>query len=265
MDHTICGDDAQTLQFVLQPGHRLTIDMNSICWYTSSLVLRSKGLFFARLLSVNISIGDAINETTSPAVLSLNQIGSGKILVLKPLKPLYCFRDSFVCATEDILVSPKVLPFNLSLVTIGISHLFNMAHYCESSGSGRSNSHEGKIFLQSGSTILMKELKADENLVVKFNCMVAFEESCKISITNPFRNVAILFGGKDTFMNVSGPGKIYFCAHNVARKVIMMRSRADTSTSIHSNFSVVGLCLYMLCLGFSLYGFTLLLNERHGE
>jgi uncharacterized protein (AIM24 family) len=265
MDHTICGDEVQTLQFVLQPGHRLTIDMNSICWYSSSLILRARGLFFARLLSVNISIGDATNETTLPAVLSLNQIGGGKILVLKPTKPLYCFRDSFVCATEDIVLSPKVLPFNLSLVTIGISHLFNMAHHCESSVNGRSNLHEGKIFLQSGGTILMKELKADETLVVKFNCMVAFEESCKISITNPFRNVAILFGGKDTFMNVTGPGKIYFCAHNIARKVIMMRSRADTSTSIHSNFSVVGLFLYIFGLGFSLYGFTLLLNERYAE
>jgi uncharacterized protein (AIM24 family) len=258
MDHIICGDEVQTLQIVLQPRHKLTIDMNSLCWCTNTLVLQSRGPFFARLLAANITIGDAINETSSPAVLSLNQLGSGKILVLTPEKPLYCFKESFVCATEEIIISPKVLPFDLSLTTIAIHHIFYKAHYC--CNSSTTNTNEGKIFFQSGGTILTKELKADEALVIKFNCMVAIEESCKITIVNPFSNIVLMFGGKDCFLKIGGPGKIYFCAHNNSRKSSMNRSRFDSSTTILSNMSVLGFCMYIIAVGFSFYSLTLMLN-----
>ena len=248
------------MQFVLQPGHKLTIDMNSLCWCSNSLVLQSRGLFLARLLSTSIAIGDAINETTSPAILSLNQVGSGKILVLKPVIPIYCFKDSFICATEEVTVNPRVLPFDLSLTTIGIPHLFNKAHYCSSSSIGHANSNEGKIFLQSGGSILIKELKSGESLIIKFHCMVAFEETCKISIVNPFRNIVLLFGGKDTFLKIVGPGKIFFCAHSFSRKAMQMRSRLEPGTSIQSNMSVLGFCLYVLAVSLSFYSLTLMIN-----
>ena len=112
MDYVISGEENQTLQFILQPGHKLTIDMNSICWCNSAIMLQSRGLFYARSLALNILIGDAINETTTPAILSLNQIGNGKVLVVNVDKPLYCFKDSFVCATEEVNISPKLLPIN---------------------------------------------------------------------------------------------------------------------------------------------------------
>lgn len=260
MDHLISGEEIQTLQFILQPGHKLTLDMNSLCWCNSAIVLQSRGLFFARLLSLNISIGDAINETTSPAILSLNQIGSGKILVIKAEKPLYCFKDSFICATEEVIVLPKILPLALSVFTIGIPHLYNKAHYCTTSSTGRTNATENKIFFQSGGTILTKELKAGEFLTVKFNCMVAFEDTCKVSVVNPFKNIILIFGGKDTFLKFEGPGKIYFCAHSFARKAIAMRSRLDANTSVHTNMSILGFCLYMFALGFSFYYLSLMLN-----
>ena len=260
MDHMISGDEVQTLQFVLQPGHKMTIDTNSLCWCNSAITLQSRGLFFARLLSANISIGDALNETTTPAILSLNQIGSGKILIIKVEKPLYCFKDSFVCATEEVNISPKVLPFDLSLITIGIPQLFNKAHYCTSSTAiagapiGRSNG-DGRIFLQSGGLILTKELKTGESLVIKFNCMVAFEETCKINVVDPFQNIVQIFGGNDTYLKVDGPGNVYFSAHNFSRKATSMQSRLGSKT-FNSNMSIVGFCL----VGFSFYILSVMLN-----
>lgn len=256
MDHVICGDEVQTLQIVLQPHHKLIIDMNSLCWCTNSITLQSRGLLFARLFAANVTIGDAINETTSPAVLSLNQLGSGKILVLKPEKPLYCFKDSFICATEEIIVSSKVLPFDISLTTIAIHHIFYRAHYCVNSSSA----NEGKIFFQSGGTILTKELKANEALVIKFNCIVALEDTCKITIVNPFSNIVLMFGGKDSFLKIEGPGKIYFCAHSSSRKSSMSRSRLDSSATALSNMSVLGFCMYIVAVGFSFYSLTFMLN-----
>ena len=251
MDYVISGEENQTLQFILQPGHKLTIDMNSICWCNSAILLQSRGLFYARSLALNILIGDAINETTTPAILSLNQIGNGKVLVVNVDKPLYCFKDSFVCATEEVNVSPKLLPINFSIFIIGMLQLYHKAHYCTASSIGRTNATENIIFFQSGGTILMKELKAGESLTVKFNCMVAFEETCKVSVVNPFKNIIFIFVGKDAFLKVEGPGKVYFCAHSFARNAAAIRSRLEASGSLHTNTSILGFCLYLFALGFT--------------
>ena len=63
MDHTISGEEIQTLQFILQPGHKLTVDMSSLCWCSTSVVLRPRITSFERLLGTNVMISDAMNET----------------------------------------------------------------------------------------------------------------------------------------------------------------------------------------------------------
>lgn len=258
----ISGDEAQTLQFVLQPGKKLTIDMDSLCWVNETITLKSRGLFIDRLLSVNLMLGDAANDSRVPSIIALNQIEKGKILVLNVDRiALYCFKNSFIASTENVSVISKQLPFTISLTNITISHLFNKAHFC-SSITGRNNNDGNRIFLQSGSIILTKELKANESLIIKFQCIVAFEESCKISVANVYNNMMFIFGGNDTFLKIVGPGNVYFCAHTSTRTFSnTMRSRIDINNSLHANMSIVGICVYISFVGLLFYSVSLILSK----
>ena len=261
MDYIIDGEEIQTLQVVLQPGRKLTVDLNAVCWCNETLVLRSKGLFLAQLFSPysTSSMGEALNHSTSPGIICLNQSESGKILVLKmENRPsLYCFKDCFVCASDEVNILPKMMPLEISFLTIGIPNLFNRAHFC--SGSS------GKIFLQSGGTIMNKELKRGEHITIKLNCMVGFDETCSITAVTPIQSSIpffSVFASKDTFLKITGPGNVYFCAHTTARKSSnFVKSRMHMNSTVQANASVIGLLLYILIILFSFYTLSQMLGK----
>lgn len=201
MDYMISGEELQTLQFVLSPGKKLIINMDSLCWASETITIQSRGLLLARLLAVNGGIADASNDSRLPCIIALNQVESGKILVLNATRPLYCFKNSFICASSDVNIISKQLPLKPSLINISYTHLLNKAHFC-SAITGRNNTDGNRIFLQSGSTIVSKELKANESIVIKFQCIIGFEETCKISLANPCQHFMYVNGGNDPYLKV---------------------------------------------------------------
>lgn len=83
MDYFITGEESQTLQIVLQPGRKLTVDMSSICWCDSNIGLHSRSLLVGSLFSNHLSLGNVMNESTRSSILCLNQTGNGKVLVIQ--------------------------------------------------------------------------------------------------------------------------------------------------------------------------------------
>lgn len=231
MDYMITGDETQTLQFVIQPNNKLTIDISCLCWFDNELIISSRGLFLSRLFSStstsNISLGDVVNDTVNPLVVALNQIENNRILVINIEKPTFIMKESFVCAQSSLNILPKVLPFEANFQTIlTIPHLFNKAHHCTLNFDIRNsnpsattttpnntnihkNNKNNKLFLQNGNIILIKELKANQFFTVKFHCLVGFEETCTITVVNPFKNIFMLWGEKDTFIKMQGVYIVY--------------------------------------------------------
>ena len=246
MDHTIAGEEIQTLQFILQPGHKLTVDMSSLCWCSTSVVLRPRITSFERLLGTNVMISDAMNETTSPAILGLNQIRGGKVLVVDVQKPLFCLKQQYICSSDVDIVS-KSPP--------GKSFLLDKTYYCTAASTSASTvtvtGSGSRMFLQSGGIIFTKILGMEESLQIKASCMVAFEEDCKVTRIFPILNL-FSSGDKDVFVKIEGPGTVYFCAHNISREAeelkVLLNMKTSWGSSLQSFFvqSTVFILVFML-------------------
>ena len=261
----ILGTEKQSLQLILAPGEKIVTDTESICWCSSnSIQMNNKGLMDPQL-------GDAMNEGISPAVVCLANAECGKVLVIQmtrvpPLPPpggdlkgIYCFKHAFLCTTDDVIVESKMLPLELSYMSIFLPHLFNKAIYIDG------NNSQGKIFLQSGGEIFTKELKRNDTMLVKFGCMVAFDASVKISVVSPFHYGVFCLpglGGREPFVLLSGPGNVYFCADTTLRKAALTsRARLSVNTALQSNVSMIGFAFYFVFVLFSFFTLSLLLNR----
>ena len=272
MDHTIAGEEIQTLQFILQPGHKLTVDMSSLCWCSTSVVLRPRITSFERLLGTNVMISDAMNETTSPAILGLNQLGGGKVLVVDVQKPLFCLKQQYICSSDVDIVS-KSPP--------GKSFLLDKTYYCTAASTSASTvtvtGSGSRMFLQSGGIIFTKILGMEESLQIKASCMVAFEEDCKVTRIFPILNL-FSSGDKDVFVKIAGPGTVYFCAHNICRKVGKYDLRVQTDNKLFVNLKRFGLpliyagflipvflmiILLLTFIGIGHDGFTILMQKKN--
>jgi uncharacterized protein (AIM24 family) len=195
-------------------------------------------------------------------IIALNQVENGKILVVNVSKPLYCFRNSFICGSEDVNIISKQLPLKPSLMNISFAHLFNKVHFCSALSGRNYTNNENKIFLQSGGTILNKELKINESLIIKFQCIIGFEATCKLSLANPCQHAMYMFGGKDTYLKIEGPGNIYFCSHTSSRTFShMMKARLSMNNSMHANMSPVIIILNMCFLGLIFYTLSSMITK----
>jgi hypothetical protein len=288
--------DERTLQFVLQPGERLTADAEAIAWASGAVAVSFRTLMAADASS----IADVFNEGIAPGILCLANAEAGKVLVMdldRPTPPtpagaggagaggaaaagagaaagippppavpppqlpagLYVFKHAFLCATDGVVVEPKVLPLELTLLTIFLPHLFNKAHFVDTAAS------VGKLFLQTGSEILCKELKRGETLLVRFGCVVATEATVKVSVVSPHHLGLFCLpglGGREPFLLLTGPGRVYFSAHTTPRKATYLgRARWGLGAGTHTQVSFFAFVAYFIVVGVCFFSLSLLLNR----
>jgi hypothetical protein len=70
-----------------------------------------------------------------------------------------------------------------------------------------------QVFLQSGGEIMCKQLNAGDSVVVNFWCIVAFENTCAVSMTAHPQLPFYALGMHGVLTTVRGPGKLYLSAH----------------------------------------------------
>jgi uncharacterized protein (AIM24 family) len=221
------------------------------------LKLEDRSSFFARLFGApGITLSTATNVSNTPVLLGLNQTECGKFLVLKLRdQSVYCFKDSFVCATEEVSVQPKTLPIQMSLLVLGAPQLFNRAHFCHGRG--------GSIFLQAGSAIFERTLQRGDTITIKMSCMVAFESTCTLSVVSATRSLVVNYHG--AFLKLQGPGKVYFCAHGSQQKSSSAALRPTSRGLVHSNITTFGVVIHFLTIILSLYTMTLIMARLDAE
>jgi hypothetical protein len=99
--------------------------------------------------------------------------------------------------------------------------------------------------------------------------MVAFEQSVKITAVTPFHAGFFCLpglGNKEPFLQLTGPGHVYFCAQTTPRKAsFIVRARTSINTAVQANMSVVGFILYVAMVAFSFYTLSLVLTRVANE
>jgi hypothetical protein len=223
--------------------------------------VRDENIWIDRILKKSV-IGTLSNVNTTPVVVGLAQLESGPVLTisLEPNsgKKLFISKDCLLCSIDKI--SSSLLPLQFTITSLMISIIFllklpsllNSFYICEK----KPNENPTNIFLQSGSEILVKDLKVGENFSLNSNCLVAFEDSVKLELSTKS-----VFGNSVwgvNFLKCSGPGKIYFVSQSNKRKSNMRRDAEKTMVPLLSFF---GVCLNFIIAILSFYTVTTILSK----
>ena len=130
--------------------------------------------------------------------------------------------------------------------------LLNSFYLCEKKPS-ENITH---LFLQSGSEILVKDLKVGENYTLNSYCLVGFEDTVKLELQTKTVFGNSLYGMN--FLKCNGPGKIFFVSHSNKRK---NNIRRDSDKTIVPILSILGIILNFVIAILSFYTVTTILSK----
>ena len=227
-------------------------------FFSEGILVKDENIWIDRILK-KVTIGSVTNVTNSPVAIGLAQLESGPVLTIPVSdKKIFISKDCLLCSVDKI--NSALLPLNFTITSLAISIFFllklpallNSFYLCEKKQSEDATS----IFMQSGSEILVKELKAGENFSLNSYCLVAFEESVKLELTTKTVFGNSLWGVN--FLKCNGPGKIYFVSQSNKRKTHMRRDNDKTVITLLSFF---GICLNFAIAILSLYTVTNVLSK----
>ena len=243
------------LQLIISSEKTITVDQGSICWCSESIKLKSKGSFLSRFLSsTNQSLSIAHNDGSGSAIVCISHNFVGDIIILKPslLTGFYCFKDSFLSATNQLTVESKLLPLNagVNVMTLMYPQIMTSVYLVK-----LRDPTDGSFFAQSCGSIMKKVLKSGESLNVSISCMVAFEESCKLSPVNIAGSVVNTIGTQ-LMLRVEGPGAVYF---SLKKPTSMTPLNGMRGGAPYGQLSNVGLMLHFITVILSFYTLSMLL------
>ena len=128
LDYDISGASDQVLQVVLKPNETLYADCHTVCWSSENIKIRRIDSMLNMIMG---TLSDGIhifNPTSVPAFVGLSQQQGGPILVLNFTQSvatgIYCFKESFICASPNTTVVSRKLPFSCECIHIFYSCIF---------------------------------------------------------------------------------------------------------------------------------------------
>lgn len=255
-EYDISGESNQVLQVVLNPHQSLYADCNTVCWSSDNIKIRRIDSTFSVLIGSRTDGVIILNTTNTPAFVGMSQHLGGPIFVLdfkdSVATGIYCFKESFVCASPNTNITMKKLPFGSSTHTsYGVtSQRRFQTRYCAVDRSSI-------IFLQGGADVMSKNLCIGESLLINMWCCVAIEDTCTVNLS---QNHQLYFGGFFTkegiMIKVEGPGKVYFSA---CKDSSLSNGLAHTNgLTKGGSSSSIGLVLNLLAMLLTIYTVLLL-------
>lgn len=213
---TISGDDMQVLTTTVPPNETFITEVGS-----------SMFMHPAMMTSVELTC-------CPPSPESMNRVLGGescvKVFLSNPTRG-----ETYVGVTPNF--PAKVVPVKfgehvkinsalvakrgaimsqMGTVDIGCTADFNPATFC-CAGLGLCRQHiadggngNGIAFLAAGGTLVQKDLRVGETIVIDSGSVVAFEDSCSLGIRPSGRLCMCFFGGEGCFnTTLTGPGRVW--------------------------------------------------------
>jgi uncharacterized protein (AIM24 family) len=255
LEYDISGNGNQVLQVVINPNERVYADCNTVCWSSENIKIRRDDSTLSVLMGSRTDGINIMNISSTPAFVGLSQQQGGPIFVLdfknSVTTGVYCFKESFICASVDTNVVTKKLPFGASTKTsygVTSQRRFQTRHCTVNRSS--------LIFLQNGADIMSKNLCAGETMLVNMWCCVAIEDTCNINLHQIHQ---LYFGGffakEGIMIKVEGPGRVYFSgnkesslSNGLTHSNGLSKSGSSSSISLFLNLAAMLLTLYLILL-----------------
>jgi uncharacterized protein (TIGR00266 family) len=217
VDYEIKGAEMQFVEVELDPGEAAIGEAGSMMFMESGIEMdtvfgdgsKQEGGLFGKLLGAGkrLVTGESLfttiytNQGSGKKRVAFAAPYPGKILPmdLKQLGgTLICQKDAFLCAARGVSLG---IAFQKKLGT----GFFGGEGFIMEKLDG-----DGLAFVHAGGTVVRRELKAGETLLVDTGCVVAYTPQVDFDIQYVGKIKTALFGGEGLFLaKLTGPGHIW--------------------------------------------------------
>jgi uncharacterized protein (TIGR00266 family) len=217
VDYEIKGAEMQFVEVELDPGEAAIGEAGSMMFMDAGIDMdtvfgdgsQQQGGLFGKLMGAGkrLITGESLfttiytNQGSGKKRVAFAAPYPGKILPmdLKQLGgTLICQKDSFLCAARGVALG---IAFQRRLGT----GFFGGEGFIMQKLDG-----DGLAFVHAGGTVVRRELKADESLLVDTGCVVAYTQQVDFDIQYVGKIKTALFGGEGLFLaKLSGPGHVW--------------------------------------------------------
>lgn len=207
IDYNIYGNDMQVVEIELDAGEGVRAEAGAMLYMDGGIEMQTSsggGLFkgFKRMLTgESFFITTFLNDSKEKKKVAFAAPFPGRILPVDLGAvggSILCQKDSFLCAARGIEIE---VAFTKKLG----AGLFGGEGFILQKLEGN-----GLVFIHAGGTLLEKELKSKEVLMVDTGCLCALDPGVDydVKFVGGFKNA--LLGGEGIFLaRLEGPGKVY--------------------------------------------------------
>jgi len=203
--HEIIGDDMQAVVISLGSGDEIRAEAGAMTYMTDGIEMDARmtggllGGLKRKFLAGESLFLTFFKGTSAAGRVAFSAPYPGKILTM-PLRKsaILCQRDAFLCATGDIDI-------NVEFTKRLGAGFFGGEGFILQRLEGT-----GDVFIHSGGTVVLLELKAGEKVKVDTGCLVAFDPTVDYDIELVGGIKTALFGGEGLFFaSMTGPGRVW--------------------------------------------------------
>jgi len=203
--HEIIGDDMQAVVVSLGAGDEIRAEAGAMTYMTDGIEMDARmeggllGGLKRKFLAGESLFLTFFKGTSAAGRVAFSAPYPGKILTM-PLRQsaILCQRDAFLCATGDIDI-------NVEFTKRLGAGFFGGEGFILQRLEGT-----GDVFIHSGGTVVLLELKAGEKVKVDTGCLVAFDPTVDYDIELVGGIKTALFGGEGLFFaSMTGPGRVW--------------------------------------------------------
>jgi uncharacterized protein (TIGR00266 family) len=218
VDYEIKGSEMQFVEVELDPGEAAVGEAGSLMYMDAGIQMDTvfgdasgaqQGGFFGKLIGAGkrLVTGESLfttvytNQASGKKRVAFAAPYPGKILPMDLSKlggQLICQKDAFLCAARGVSLG---IYFQKKL-SVGF---FGGEGFIMQKLDG-----DGLAFVHAGGTVIQRELKTGETLMVDTGCLVAMTSQVNFEVQYVGKIKTALFGGEGLFFaKVSGPGTVW--------------------------------------------------------
>ncbi|MES2714701.1 MAG: TIGR00266 family protein [Pseudomonadota bacterium] len=249
VDYEIKGSEMQFVEVELDPGEAAVGEAGSLFFMDAGIGMDTVfgdgsggggGGFFGKLLGAGkrLVTGESLfttvytNNVAQKQRVAFGAPYPGKILPMDLRQlggMLVCQKDSFLCAARGVSLGI----FFQQKLSVGF---FGGEGFIMQKLEG-----DGLAFVHAGGTVVKRELRAGETLMVDTGCVVAFTPNVNFEIQYVGKIKTALFGGEGLFFaRLSGPGTVWLQSLPFSRLASRVFAAAPQRGGSREEGSVLG-------------------------
>lgn len=217
VDYEIKGSEMQFVEVELDPGEAAIGEAGSMMFMEANIAMdtvfgdgsKQEGGFFGKLMGAGkrLVTGESLfttvytNQGTGKRRVAFAAPYPGKIIPMDLRQlggTLICQKDAFLCAARGVSLG------------IALQQKLGTGFFGGEGFIMQKLEGDGMAFVHAGGTLVRRDLKAGETLMVDTGCVVAYTLGVDFDIQYVGKIKTALFGGEGLFLaRLSGPGTIW--------------------------------------------------------